>query len=294
MQSPNPPNVTYTPFSDVTECGAFGEVSLHKKTGGQIVALKTQRLDKDAATADDEDDIAMLRISKEVEILRKIHGSGNVVNMQETFSVGSNHVIVTDAYPYRLDRAVQRSILVVDVAVSHLLNALVSIANFKVLHRDIKPENIMIDEKGQLKMIDFGMGFIVDNAEEGANSVDYVTTRWYRPPELLCVRDETFFYTNEIDTWSSGLVIMFMALKRPWITGKTAVETMSQIGQMFSLGASWDRSTLNQIPKIVFPNGTVVPRVAFEMVQPNPNVRKEFDPIQYIDPLMLLQSSISL
>ena len=52
-----------------------------------------------------------------------------------------------------------------------------------VIHRDIKPENLLVSKHGALKLCDFG--FARTLAGPKAKYTDYVSTRWYRSPELL-------------------------------------------------------------------------------------------------------------
>lgn len=56
----------------------------------------------------------------------------------------------------------------------------------QIIHRDIKPENLLIDEKGSVKLCDFGFAR-PQQTGPGANAKlsPYVATRWYRAPELL-------------------------------------------------------------------------------------------------------------
>lgn len=52
------------------------------------------------------------------------------------------------------------------------------------LHRDVKPENFIINEKTlEVKMIDFGT--CREYAKSQPPYTTYVSTRWYRSPEIV-------------------------------------------------------------------------------------------------------------
>jgi serine/threonine protein kinase len=83
-----------------------------------------------------------------------------------------------------------------------------------VAHRDIKPENILIDpETSTSKICDFGSakqlgnhnyGFKTQEAKCVTGSVTYISTRYYRAPELLYGNP---YYGTEIDLWAAGCVL---------------------------------------------------------------------------------------
>ena len=65
-----------------------------------------------------------------------------------------------------------------------LLRALNYIHRHNVMHRDIKPQNLLIDPSCHiLKVCDFGSAKKI--TPEDKTSVSYITSRYYRAPELM-------------------------------------------------------------------------------------------------------------
>ena len=55
----------------------------------------------------------------------------------------------------------------------------------KIMHRDIKPENLLLSKSGVVKLCDFGFARGIRPDAKNFSYTDYVSTRWYRAPELL-------------------------------------------------------------------------------------------------------------
>eukprot|EP00602_Paraphysomonas_sp_CaronLab_P006791 CAMPEP_0185017846 /NCGR_PEP_ID=MMETSP1103-20130426/725_1 /TAXON_ID=36769 /ORGANISM="Paraphysomonas bandaiensis, Strain Caron Lab Isolate" /LENGTH=344 /DNA_ID=CAMNT_0027547439 /DNA_START=308 /DNA_END=1342 /DNA_ORIENTATION=+ len=82
-----------------------------------------------------------------------------------------------------------------------ILRALKYIHSANVLHRDLKPSNLLVNANCDLAVCDFGLarGFDCENE----TMTEYVQTRWYRAPELLC---ESPHYGRPVDIWGVGCI----------------------------------------------------------------------------------------
>jgi serine/threonine protein kinase len=59
--------------------------------------------------------------------------------------------------------------------------------NNSVLHRDIKPENLVLDERGYVRITDFGIAKLYKKE----NSSETSGTPGYMSPEVLCSQNHT-------------------------------------------------------------------------------------------------------
>ena len=72
-----------------------------------------------------------------------------------------------------------------------------------------------MNERCDLQICDFGLAR-ADVTESSAKSsvmlTDYITTRWYRAPEVMLSWKE---YTEAIDVWAAGCIFAEMMIGRP-------------------------------------------------------------------------------
>lgn len=97
-----------------------------------------------------------------------------------------------------------------------ILQGLAYMHNLRYIHRDIKPENLLCHD-GIIKIADLGL---VRQVPSAPPYTDYVSTRWYRAPEVL-LRAET--YGPEIDIFAIGAVAAEMFSMQPLFPGDTEV-----------------------------------------------------------------------
>lgn len=105
-------------------------------------------------------------------------------------------------------------------------------------HRDCKPENILCTEKGNgqilCKLADFGLAREIWSKPP---YTDYVSTRWYRAPEVL-LRDPQ--YNAPIDIWAMGAIMAEMYTLRPLFPGSNEPDQLFKICSV--LGSPTNRS----------------------------------------------------
>ncbi|KAI3524669.1 hypothetical protein L2E82_02951 [Cichorium intybus] len=77
-----------------------------------------------------------------------------------------------------------------------------------VIHRDIKPSNLLVNQKGQVKITDFGVSAML--ASSMGQRDTFVGTYNYMSPERIS--GKTYDYKSDI--WSLGLVILECAIGR--------------------------------------------------------------------------------
>ena len=82
-----------------------------------------------------------------------------------------------------------------------LCQALIYLHSKNIIHRDIKPENILLDEKDNLKLADFGWS---NFGEHGTKRDTYCGTLDYLAPEMA-TKDHIHDY--RVDIWSVGVLI---------------------------------------------------------------------------------------
>ena len=102
-----------------------------------------------------------------------------------------------------------------------------------IVHRDFKPENMLLSRNGVLKICDFGFArqLTAQNIQEQVPLTEYVSTRWYRAPELL-VGAPT--YTHAVDVWAIGCIFVELVTGSALFTGDSDFEMLKLIIQMFS------------------------------------------------------------
>jgi cell division cycle 2-like len=96
-----------------------------------------------------------------------------------------------------------------------------------ILHRDLKTSNLLLNNRGQLKIADFGMARYVGDPPPKLTQL--VVTLWYRAPELLLGAKT---YGEAVDMWSVGCIFAEILLRDPLLQGGNEVEQLSKIFEL--------------------------------------------------------------
>ena len=86
-------------------------------------------------------------------------------------------------------------------------------------HRDLKPENLLC-YKDTIKIADFGLA---KECNSRPPFTDYVSTRWYRAPEILLRSPD---YNAPIDIFALGAIISELYTMRPLFPGQSEHDQM--------------------------------------------------------------------
>jgi non-specific serine/threonine protein kinase len=94
-----------------------------------------------------------------------------------------------------------------------------------VIHRDIKPSNVILTTSGEVKIVDFGLAKLADNADCLTETDALLGTVSYLPPELLQGHETD----HRGDVWSSGVVFYEMLAGATPFTGANSYVVLHAI-----------------------------------------------------------------
>ncbi|KDR15056.1 hypothetical protein L798_11131, partial [Zootermopsis nevadensis] len=90
-------------------------------------------------------------------------------------------------------------------------------------HRDMKPENLLCMGPELIKIADFGLAREIRSRPP---YTDYVSTRWYRAPEVLL---HSTVYSSPIDIWAVGCIMAELYTFRPLFPGNSEIDEIFKI-----------------------------------------------------------------
>eukprot|EP00927_Polykrikos_kofoidii_P044094 TRINITY_DN38155_c0_g1_i1.p1 TRINITY_DN38155_c0_g1~~TRINITY_DN38155_c0_g1_i1.p1 ORF type:complete len:628 (-),score=89.54 TRINITY_DN38155_c0_g1_i1:37-1920(-) len=181
------------------------------------------------------------RTLRELRILRQLQHE-NIVGLRRIFLPAGSPAHFNDVYVVTglmeadLGRIIRSSQPLTEehsrFFVYQILRGLKYVHSARVIHRDLKPRNLLVNSDCDLRICDFGLALVEKSEnEEGElhRMTDYVGTRWYRAPELLCNFPR---YSRPVDLWSIGCIFAELLSRRPIFPGVHTEGILHHIGHL--------------------------------------------------------------
>ncbi|EGR30809.1 hypothetical protein IMG5_123230 [Ichthyophthirius multifiliis] len=229
--------------------GTFGKVyKAQDKNTGEIVAVKQVKIH-------DEREGFPITSVREIKLLNELQDHPNIVKFKEVV-VGQNQNSIFLIFEYcQIDIAnliyrmniekVYFTESEIKCIVLQLLNGIQHMHKQFQIHRDIKLSNILINDKGIVKIADFGLARHYSIPHRPYTPK--VVTLWYRAPELLLELDQ---YSQAIDIWSVGCVLAeFLNEGQPIFAGNNETNQFQLICQLIGYPCRYEWNDYYQLVK---------------------------------------------
>ncbi|KAI0960240.1 hypothetical protein AcW1_004808 [Taiwanofungus camphoratus] len=215
-------NEVYELISQVGE-GTFGKVfKARNASNGRFVALKKIRMEG-------EKEGFPVTAMREIKLLQSLRHD-NVVRLYEMMVRNNSVYMVFEYMDHDLTGVLsQTQFTFTDAHLKsfcrQMLAGLAYLHHKGVIHRDIKGSNILVNNRGELKLADFGLARFYQKRRK-SDYTNRVITLWYRPPELLF---GTTVYGPEVDMWSAGCIMLELFTKKPVFQGNDEIHQLDVI-----------------------------------------------------------------
>jgi negative regulator of PHO system len=209
---------------------------------GELVALKEIHLDSEEGTPS--------TAIREISLMKELKHE-NIVALHDVIHTENKLMLVFEYMDGDLKRYMdthgERGALKPTTIKSFMYQLLKGIDfchQNRVLHRDLKPQNLLINNKGILKLGDFGLarafGIPVNTFS------NEVVTLWYRAPDVLLGSRS---YSTSIDIWSAGCIMAEMYTGRPLFPGTTNEDQIVRIFRIMGTPTERTWPGITQFPE---------------------------------------------
>uniref|UniRef100_A0A4W3IUT0 non-specific serine/threonine protein kinase n=1 Tax=Callorhinchus milii TaxID=7868 RepID=A0A4W3IUT0_CALMI len=203
--------------------GTYGSVLMGKSNeSGELVAIK--RMKRKFYSWEECMNL------REVKSLKKLNHA-NVIKLKEVIRENDHLYFVFEymkenLYQLMKDRNKLFPESIIRNIMYQIIQGLAFIHKHGFFHRDMKPENLLCMGPELVKIADFGLAREIRSRPP---YTDYVSTRWYRAPEVLL---RSSIYSSPIDIWAVGCIMAELYTLRPLFPGTSEVDEIFKICQV--------------------------------------------------------------
>jgi mitogen-activated protein kinase kinase kinase len=214
--------------------GSFGTVYLGMNAfTGELMAVKQVELMTDENTEDQSRKKSMLdALQREMHLLKELQHE-NIVqylgsNLEENFlNIFLEYVPGGSVASLLANYGVFEESLIRNF-IRQILHGLNYLHGKNIIHRDIKGANVLVDNKGCIKISDFGISKKIDTKLLTSNRVSLQGSIFWMAPEVV----KQTSYTSKADIWSLGCLVIEM------FSGAHPFPEFTQMQAIFRLGNS--------------------------------------------------------
>ncbi|KAK8977592.1 hypothetical protein V6N11_013377 [Hibiscus sabdariffa] len=247
-------------FSEACDIGSGGYGKVYRGTlpTGELVAIK--RAQQGSMQGG-------LEFKTEIELLSRVHHK-NVVSLLGFCFDRDEQILI---YEYVANGSLGDSLsgksgikldwtrrLKVALGSARGLAYLHELANPPIIHRDVKSSNILLDERLNAKVADFGLSKLMGDSEKGHVTTQVKGTMGYLDPEYYMTQQ----LTEKSDVYSFGVVMLEMlTARKPIEHGKYVVREVARLmdktkslynlQEILDPTIGWDSNAFNGLEKYV-------------------------------------------
>src|SRR6266446_7028339 len=195
-----------------------------QKSLNRTVALKVISLGQWASKAH------VKRFRREAEAAASLEHPGIVPIHEVGERDGSSYFSMQFIEGGQLDEVVRREPMAIRRAVELIAKVARTVHyahEHGILHRDIKPGNILLDQKGEPHLTDFGLARLVETESTVTRTLEVLGTPSYMAPEQAAANNAQL--TSATDVYGLGAVLYQLLTGHPPFAGGTTYETIKLV-----------------------------------------------------------------
>jgi serine/threonine protein kinase len=225
--------------------GAYGTVYLGlDQNSGQLLAVKQVCFDDEQCAPTQETYARLRALAQEIRTMESLQHP-NIVRYLGTDRTDNGMYIFMEYIPGGSIASLLKQFgpfqeQLTASYVRQILQGLGYLHSQHVLHRDVKGANILVSQKGQIKLADFGSSkSLQDIVQSSTLKQTFVGTAEWMAPEAITCRNQT----KAADIWSVGCTVLEMTYAdTPW--SRTMEERRTGIAALYYIASSQERPKL--------------------------------------------------